>query len=54
MVVANYSKDQDLALEFIKLITSDEEQQTRNVFGGLPVTTSASRTPARATPSWRR
>ncbi len=45
MVVAGYSAHQELALAFIELVTGDEQQLTRNrLFGGLPVTTSASRT----------
>ena len=45
MVVAKYSKHQDLAFQFINLVTSDQQQLTRNkLFGGLPVTKSASQT----------
>ncbi len=42
LVVADYSKNQDLALQYIEMITSDEEQQHfSQVFGVLPTNARA-------------
>lgn len=49
LVVADYSKSQDLALEYIKLITSDAEQKHfSDVFGVLPTNSAAADTVASA------
>jgi len=49
LVVASYSKDQDLALEYVALVTSDAEQQHfSKVFGVLPTNAKAAATIAGA------
>lgn len=53
LVVASYSQNQDLALEYLELITSPEEQQHfSEVFGALPTNAEAAEQVAQTNPAY--
>jgi multiple sugar transport system substrate-binding protein len=53
MVVATYSKQQDLAMQYIKLVTSDAEQQHYSeIYGVLPTNAKAAQAVAASNPNY--